>query len=322
MPYIVYMFNQAEYMKEWRKRHPGWQKEYRKTHSPKKYYVPKSKKPKEKEAVVKKSGTIYWGNIMDDHFTAYVKETDAVKKSEIYETYLQTPLLKMAENIYNRWKFQYFEGMNPRNVMKDAVTHTISNIGGYDKAKGKSFSLCSIIMRNWMMNTNNANYKHMTNTISLDEPQPTEEPLIETIKIATEYDQKGNAAEVSAVTDKLFILWAEMYNFYKEYKFPKNNEIAVKILDATNAVLSETNNTGSNKLYQKMTGMLYDKIGTRTGIDSLNIGITLRALAGRFLRAKYTEGKPTPRTQTGSWGVIDDGRRLYKIHRNEILNED
>jgi hypothetical protein len=94
----------------------------------------------------------------------YNKEEDHDKREIIYNSRIKYAIEKLVENVFNTFKFSYFE-TGPLEAQKEAVTHLASNIDKYDPnrlnkkgEKCKAFSYLSVMAKNYLIAENNKNY--------------------------------------------------------------------------------------------------------------------------------------------------------------------
>jgi hypothetical protein len=90
-------------------------------------------------------------------------------KNQIFESELHKPLNKLIENLYNRFKLSYFE-TEYATIQKETLSFLVTILDKFDpiRGKGKSFGFFSVVARNYLINLNNANYKHWNRSISID----------------------------------------------------------------------------------------------------------------------------------------------------------
>jgi hypothetical protein len=101
----------------------------------------------------------YFTQETEDAILLYNNTTDKLTKDKIYKDHIQRPFEKLAEIVYNKWKFTYFDD-NPQDVMAEVVAFMIQKIHMYnDQNKGKAFSYFTIVARNYLILNNNSNYK-------------------------------------------------------------------------------------------------------------------------------------------------------------------
>ena len=84
-------------------------------------------------------------------------------KDLLYRDIIKPAFDKLAEIVYNKWKFSYFDD-DPQDVMCEVVAFMIEKIHMYKNGKGKAFSYFTIVARNYLILNNNANYKRYKDT--------------------------------------------------------------------------------------------------------------------------------------------------------------
>jgi len=88
----------------------------------------------------------------------YNSTVDLQHREVLYNTKIKYPFEKLVENIFNTFKFSYFE-TSPLDVQKETVSHLVSNIHKFEAGKGKAFSYFSIIAKHYLIALNNSIYK-------------------------------------------------------------------------------------------------------------------------------------------------------------------
>lgn len=111
----------------------------------------------------RKKSKIYFGKPTQDAIIRYNESDDPVERSKIYDEYIKAPFEKMAEIIYNKFGFTYFD-IPPRDVQKDVVSVMVENMHMYDQSLGRAFSYFTIVARNHLILNNNGNYKRWKQT--------------------------------------------------------------------------------------------------------------------------------------------------------------
>jgi len=81
---------------------------------------------------------------------------------------LNIRLKKLVENVFNTFKFTYFE-TGPLDVQKETVSHLVANMHKYDKAKGRAFAYFSIVAKHYLIFLNNSNYKRFNSSVEIGE---------------------------------------------------------------------------------------------------------------------------------------------------------
>ena len=111
----------------------------------------------------KKSSKQYFTQDTENAIIEYNDTEDKLKKDRIYKERIAPAFDKLAEIVYNKWKFTYFDD-DPQDVMAEVVAFMIEKIHMYKAGKGKAFSYFTIVARNYLILNNNANYKRYKDT--------------------------------------------------------------------------------------------------------------------------------------------------------------
>lgn len=144
--------------------------------SPKKKLTPKVKKPSKKavisvDAPAKKEKTtpkMYFTKDTENSIIEYNKTVDQSLRNKIYEEKIKYAFEKLVENVFNTFKFTYFD-ISPLDVQKETVSHLVSNIHKFEEGKGKAFSYFSIVAKNYLIFHNNSNYKRYNQQVNISE---------------------------------------------------------------------------------------------------------------------------------------------------------
>ena len=109
----------------------------------------------------KKVKNTYFTQETQDAIIEYNKESDPSKKDKIFQDSIYYPFYKLAENIINRWQFySYMEVDTVEDLKLDVVAMLVlSKMEGYNPEKGKAFSYFGTIVKRWLIEYNNKNYK-------------------------------------------------------------------------------------------------------------------------------------------------------------------
>jgi len=122
-----------------------------------------SKKSSPKETLrptSKKKSNIYFSQATEDAVVRYNTSTSQSERNLIFQQELMEPFRKLAENIINTFKFSYFDD-RMENVQQEVVSFMVEKIHQFDQTKGKAFSYFSIIAKNYLILTNNMNWKRL-----------------------------------------------------------------------------------------------------------------------------------------------------------------
>lgn len=115
-----------------------------------------------------KKEKIYFSKKTEDAIIEYNNEEDEVRRNEIYETKIKFSFDKLVENIFNTFKFTYFDN-SPLEIQKETVSHLVTNIHKFQAGKGKAFSYFSIVAKNYLIFHNNNNYKKFNQHVDISE---------------------------------------------------------------------------------------------------------------------------------------------------------
>jgi len=113
-------------------------------------------------------GKMYFTKDTEDAIISYNNEVDDVKKNNIFETKIKSSLEKLVENVFNTFKFTYFD-VGPLEVQKETLSHLVANLHKYESGKGKAFAYFSIIAKNYLIFHNNSNYKRYNQQVDISE---------------------------------------------------------------------------------------------------------------------------------------------------------
>ena len=103
---------------------------------------------------------MYFTEETEEAIVAYNATDDWREKNHIYNTSLRRPFEKLCENIIHTFKFYHFD-VPSEDVKHEVISFMITRLGKYKQGKGKAFSYFSVVVKNWLICHNNANYKKM-----------------------------------------------------------------------------------------------------------------------------------------------------------------
>jgi hypothetical protein len=129
---------------------------------------PKGAKNKTTESTVPKVSNVYFTPETETAIVAYNETSDSREKDRIYNEHIQPAFFKIAENVYNTFKFSYAD-VSPLEIQKQAISHMVANMDKYEKGKGKAFSYFSIVAKNWFILDNNTTYKRFKKHVEICE---------------------------------------------------------------------------------------------------------------------------------------------------------
>jgi hypothetical protein len=113
----------------------------------------------------------YFTQETEDAIVNYNSSSDPVYKSRLFTQYLYYPFYKMAENIIHTFKFYYMDVDDIEDLKLDIVTMIVEEkLQGFNPENGaKAFSYFQTIIKRWLINYNNNNYKKLKQIGSFEE---------------------------------------------------------------------------------------------------------------------------------------------------------
>ena len=184
---------------------------------------------------------MYFTQDTENAVIEYNAEPDMDKRNELYNTRIKYPFEKLVENIFNTFKFTYFD-TSPLEIQKETVTHLVANIEKYNPAKGKAFSYFSIVTKHYLIFHNNNNYKRFNQNVDIsDTPSET------TVCLQTE-DKHHKNSEMNEFMSMMISYWEKYLNkiFTKQ-----------KDLNIANAVVELLRNSDRIDAFNKKALYLY-----------------------------------------------------------------
>lgn len=191
------------------------------------------------------SPKIYWTSNTENSIRKYIETEDMKLKNSIYENELRVPFEKMAENIMNTFRFEYFE-TDKETAMVECLGHVMTNITKFDpyKFKGKSFGYFSVMMKNFFILSNNSTHKKWKIHESIDfVPEDSSEEFVKREKFYTNDHVKDHLNDKKEFINLLISYWNENVNLI----FKK--EIEIKIVNSILEILKYKDVDIYNKKY-------------------------------------------------------------------------
>lgn len=120
---------------------------------------------------------MYFTQDTEDAIVLYNKEENTDIREQIFRDRILQPFQKLVENVFNTFKFSYFE-TGPQDVQKECLTHLVANMHKFDpnrqskvnpNQKAKAFAYFSIIAKHYLILLNNTNYKKFNQNIEISE---------------------------------------------------------------------------------------------------------------------------------------------------------
>ena len=120
---------------------------------------------------------MYFTQETEDAIVLYNATEDTAIREKIFRDKILQPVQKLVENVFNTFKFSYFE-TGPQDVQKECLTHLVANMHKYDptrcsksdpKKKTRAFAYFSIIAKHYLILLNNTNYKKFNQNVEISE---------------------------------------------------------------------------------------------------------------------------------------------------------
>lgn len=203
--------------------------------------APVAKPVKARKPRGKGSDKMYFTQDTENAIIVFNGTEDNVARNEIYNTQIKYPFEKLVENVFNTFKFSYFE-TGPLDVQKETVSHLVANIHKFEAGKGKAFSYFSIIAKNYLIALNNGTYKRFNQHVDISEERDEN-----TVQLQSE-DKHYKDAEMQEFMRLMVEFWENNVNKI----FTKQRD-----LDIANAVIELFRNSERIDAFNKKALYLY-----------------------------------------------------------------
>ncbi len=114
----------------------------------------------------KSTNKMYFTSETEDAIELYNNTECIEAREKIFREKIQYPFEKLVENVFNTFKFSYFE-TGPLDVQKETVSHLVANIQKFQKDKGRAFAYFSIVAKHYLIFLNNSNYKRFNQLVEI-----------------------------------------------------------------------------------------------------------------------------------------------------------
>lgn len=163
----------------------------------------------------KKSSRQYFTQETEDAIILYNKTDNKLIRDKIYKDSIQKSFEKLAEIVYNKWKFTYFDD-DPQDVMAEVVAFMIEKIHMYQEGKGKAFSYFTIVARNYLILNNNSNYKRYKDTDVMSN-------MPENWDTENSFREESFNSEYKVFNKRMLAYW----DIHLENHFPKRRDMQI-----------------------------------------------------------------------------------------------
>ena len=176
----------------------------------------------------KRSKDNYFTSETEDFINKYNESTDNSYRNKIFTDHIYYPFYKLAENIIHTFKFYYTDVDKIEDLKHEIVSMLLEEkIMKFDKNNGaKAYSYFGTIVKRWLINYNNKNYKKLKKIGSFTEAED------DTYNDASSFDNEHTIT----LSQFLDFYVQEMYDQLEEI-FTKESEM--KIADAILTIFSK-----------------------------------------------------------------------------------
>ena len=125
----------------------------------------------------KKSKNNYFTKETEEYIVRYNNSIDSDYRAKIFTDYIYFPFYKLAENIIHTFKFYYTDVERIEDLKHEVVSMLLEEkIMKFDPTNGaKAYSYFGTIVKRWLINYNNKNYKKLKQIGSFDDMEESYE---------------------------------------------------------------------------------------------------------------------------------------------------
>lgn len=165
----------------------------------------------------KKSQANYFTKETEDYIVLYNNSDDIEYKNRIFTQHIYLPFYKLAENIIHTFKFYYTDVDQIEDLKHEIVSVLLEEkISKFDPTRGaKAYSYFGTIVKRWLINYNNKNYKKLKQVATLTD---IEEYLEDDIDL----DTPSNKTLSNFLDEWIDEIYDDIYNM-----FDKESDIRV-----------------------------------------------------------------------------------------------
>ena len=179
----------------------------------------------------KKSKANYFTKETEDYIVKYNTSTDDEYRAKIFTDHIYLPFYKLSENIIHTFKFYYTDVERIEDLKHELVSILLEDkIMKFDPTNGaKAYSYFGTIVKRWLINYNNKNYKRLKQIGSFSDMEESYDSNIR--------DKDGEAAGITLA--QFLDKWVESMYEQLEEMFPKPAD--TKIADAVLTIFKTRN---------------------------------------------------------------------------------
>lgn len=224
----------------------------------------------------KKSKANYFTKETEEYIVMYNTSTDVDYRNKIFTEHIYIPFYKLAENIIHTFKFYYTDVEAIEDLKHEIVSVLLEEkISKFDPTNGaKAYSYFGTIVKRWLINYTNKNYKKLKQVGSFDDMEESYNP------------SDGRKEGYEILLSNFIDIWvAEMYQDI-DINFTKDTE--KKIADAVLTIFKTRNDID---IFKKKA--LYIYIREMTDCETPHLTKVISTLKDLFydkFQAKYELG--------------------------------
>jgi len=162
----------------------------------------------------KRAKANYFTSETEQYINKYNKSTDSDYRAKIFTDHIYLPFYKLAENIIHTFKFYYTDVEQIEDLKHEVVSMLLEEkIMKFDPDNGaKAYSYFGTIVKRWLINYNNKNYKKLKQVGTFDDMEES-------------YEGSMNITLPGGITLSQFLdMWVEKTYDKMDELFNKDNE--------------------------------------------------------------------------------------------------
>jgi len=213
----------------------------------------------------KKSKANYFTKETEEYIVKYNESKDQDYRAKIFTDHIYLPFYKLAENIIHTFKFYYTDVDRIEDLKHEIISVLLEEkIMKFDPTNGaKAYSYFGTIVKRWLINYNNKNYKKLKQIGSFDDIEESYYPDADV--------SYKNAIPLSKFLDN----WIDSVDSNLDNMFLKSKEIQI-----ADAVLTLFRTRNDLEIFKKKA--LYIYIREMTDCDTPNLTKVINTLRDDF----------------------------------------
>jgi len=213
----------------------------------------------------KKSKANYFTKETEEYIVKYNESKDPDYRAKIFTDHIYLPFYKLAENIIHTFKFYYTDVDRIEDLKHEIISVLLEEkIMKFDPTNGaKAYSYFGTIVKRWLINYNNKNYKKLKQIGSFDD-------------IEESYYPDADVSYKNAIPRSKFLdNWIDSVDSNLDNMFLKSKEIQI-----ADAVLTLFRTRNDLEIFKKKA--LYIYIREMTDCDTPNLTKVINTLRDDF----------------------------------------